>query len=398
MVQSAGEGTEDSASKKSSTYNAETLYRLRLRGIFPQQHPSEKPYNYYEIREAIQQPRKSPPPDEDAYLMYWQSVFGTGRNESAISNVPCNLLFGMQMPSNGAHDISSDEAWKDHVRIRGRAELITFMKAPFPDVAEGLKKDPVPEWIINDLDGLIAPGALAFPNFIMELKRDGSMFTAYAQNIHNGSTAAQAYHEYHAQISNTPEESWDTARVGSIQFNGSIVEGNIHWVSKGAGDGSRPQDRTYHMTRVMHSSTTGLGIEDFVKARREARNFRDYFCQVREDLLLDLRNHAERPASRPAPTAFLNGSESARAKSIIMSEVSTRGSQQRAVAGRQIGEGAKRGRGRPRKHVATEPQGVKKRSQAKSKMVNVHTEISSVEGRSTHGTQSDHSSDILASR
>jgi len=385
MVQNAGEGTEDSASKNNSTYNAETLYRLRLRGIFPQQHPSEKPKNYHKIREAIEQPRKSPPPDENAYLMYWNSVFEAGRNESAISKVPCDLLFGTQMASNGAHDISSGEAWKNHVRIQGRAELITFKKAPYPDVAEGLKKDAVPEWIINDLAGLIAPGALAFPNFITELKRDSSMFTAYAQNIHNGSTAAQAYHEYYAQICKTPGESWDTARVGSIQFNGSIVEGNIHWVSKVDGDGSRPQDRAYHMTRVMHNSTTGLCIEDFQRARREARNFRDYFCRVRENLMEDFKNHLDRPPSRPKPTfSSDNDSESTRAETIVLSGASTRGSGQRETAQRALRRGSKGSANKPKKTGRSEANGVKKKRTTRS---GLHTEPDLVEGRSTRSTR-----------
>lgn len=220
----------------------------------------------------------------------------------------------------------------------------------------------MPEWIVNDLNGLIAPSSLAFPNFILELKRDGSMYTAYAQNMHNGSTAVQAYHEYYAQIRNTPDESWNIARVGSIQFNGSIVEGNIHWVSKKDGDGTRPQDREYHMTRVMHNSTTGLGLEDFEKARREARNFRDYFRNVREELLEDFNQHLERPANRPPPTVFRNISQSAHAESIMLSEPLTQSSCPTEVPRKQ--------RGRPRKTATVEHSGVAKTKTGKSSLSN----------------------------
>lgn len=350
---------------KTTKYNTEALYQLEVRGILPQQTPFERPSNYDQIRKAIEQPWPSPAPlDKREYIMYWKSVFES-TNEKAIAKTPCELLFGMQIPFSDAHGIKDDEHWQNHVPIQGDAEpvnLLKFNKAPKPDCAEGLKKQRVPKWIFNDLNGLIAPSSLAFPNFILELKRDGSMYTAYAQNMHNGSTAVQAYHEYYAQILNTPDESWNIARVGSIQFNGSIVEGNIHWVSKIDGDGTRPQDREYHMTRVMHNSTTGLGLEDFEKARREARNFRDYFRNVREELLDDFKKHAQRPANRPAPTVFRNISQSAHAESIMLSEPLTQSSCPTEVPRKQ--------RGRPRKTATVEHSGVAKTKTGKSSLSN----------------------------
>ncbi|MCJ1248409.1 hypothetical protein MMC30_005626 [Trapelia coarctata] len=119
----------------------------------------------------------------------------------------------------------------------------------------------------------------------MELKRNGSMYVAYTQNRHNGAVTARAYHEYYQQIRKDPDGSFNVARVGSLHFNGDIIEGNIHWVSKARGDGVSPKDRKYHMTRVMCNFTTGLGIDDFQRARQEARNFRDYFRGERQKLL-----------------------------------------------------------------------------------------------------------------
>ncbi|MCJ1251786.1 hypothetical protein MMC30_009024 [Trapelia coarctata] len=367
----AGMTTEDvtTATTKTTKYNVEALYQLAVRGVLPQQSPSERPNNYDEIRRVIEQPRsRSPPLKEEEYHLYWESVFDS-ENEQAIAKAPCDLLFGMQFPFSRAHSIQYGQQWLKHVPIQGSAEplnVFKFTKAPKPDGAEGLKIHRVPGWIVNDLDALITPGSLAFPNFMLEMKRDGSMYTAYAENTHAGSIATQAFHEYYAQIRQTPEESWDIARVGSIQFNGSIVEGNIHWVSKKGGDGKKPQDREYHMTRVMHNSTTGLGIEDFEKARREARNFRDYFCSVREELLEDFPNHADRPPHRPAPVMpSIRNSKSTRAASSMPSEASTRVSRQRAVAKKALAGGTKRGRGRPRKNATVEHAGVRKARGAK---------------------------------
>ena len=83
------------------------------------------------------------------------------------------------------------------------------------------------------LGGLIAPSTtLAFPNFIPEMKRDGSMYSAYIRNMHSRSVAAQAFHSYYEHIREPPYESWDIATVGATQFNGSVIEGNVHWISK----------------------------------------------------------------------------------------------------------------------------------------------------------------------
>ena len=291
-----------------TVYNSEVRDEFTRRGILEQQHPTERPTNYDEIRRVIELPRpQSPQPDEEDYVAYWESVFHS-KNEQEIAFDPFSSFFGLSKRMSKGHRKVLNRQWAKHTMIRGGAENVNFTFPPKPDYAEGLDKLLVPEWICNDLGGIVLPTTdFAFPNFTVELKRDGAMTIGYTQNRHNGSIAAQAYHEYYTKIRKEPEKSWDIARIGSIQFNGSILEGNVHWVSKTGGDGTNLADREYHMTRIMCHFATGLNFEDFTKARREARNFRDYFRGIREEHLKNFQLHLKRPV--PLPHAQIDHEE-----------------------------------------------------------------------------------------
>ena len=300
--------SETSAKTKRTTlYSSKMVDELTRRGILEQQYPPEKPKNYEEIRQAILKPRQSPPPSEDEYIEYSKEV-RDANNESAIAMVPFTSFFGLNSVHHlkAGHKKESNQLWIDHQHILGDADSVDVdvKIAPKPDYAEGLAVPKIPRWICKDLGGIGVPSArLAFPNFIAELKRDGSMFVGHTEIRHYGSVGAQAYHQYYAQIQKDLEESWNTARVGSVQFNGLVVEGNVHWVSKCNGDGTKPENRKYHMTRIMGHFTSGLSFEVFQVARREARNFRDYFQTVREKHLQDFQLKPRRPVAPIDPQA-----------------------------------------------------------------------------------------------
>ncbi|KAI9876899.1 MAG: hypothetical protein M1830_005325 [Pleopsidium flavum] len=264
---------------------------LTRRGILEQQFAEHhklppKPKNLHAIESALQKRRNSPPPTVQDYIDYSEKVCDTS-NESEVGMDLFYPYFGKEVRND--HKIKKNEKWKDHVPIQGPKLKTKYPKAPRPDYAEGLKVIDMPEQIEEELSGLAIPSSeLAFPNFTAEMKRDGSMYLAHIQNRNNGSVASQAWHEYYTKIHSDPDKSWDFANVGSIQFNGDVVIGNVHWVSKLSGDGSQGEQRQYHMRRVFGHCITGLGTEVFAQGRQEARNFRDYFYDLREKLRRDL--------------------------------------------------------------------------------------------------------------
>jgi hypothetical protein len=95
------------------------------------------------------------------------------------------------------------------------------------------------------------------------------MFTGHVHNRRCGATASQAFVEYFVQLHDKPKSAWNVARVGSIEFTGSVIIGNVHWVSSSDESGHDPEVRKYHMTRVMCHFTYGLGFQNFKKAYKE---------------------------------------------------------------------------------------------------------------------------------
>ncbi len=276
--------------KPTTVYNQAFLDELELRGVLEQQFLEQQsaprvPKNYNDIHSAIQRERThSPEPTALDYKEYVQAVFES-RNEDEVQMTIFPLFFGLPVNIRNGHIKATNRTWTKRVAIMGNLSSDDYKQRPRPDYAEGLKVPSLPAWICKRLGAFAVPSEImAFPNFTVELKRDLSMYTAHAQNRHNGSIASQAYHEYHVQILDKPDESWDIAKVGSIEFNGDIVVGNVHWVSKSDGDGTEGDHREYHMTRILCRFTYGLGYEDFKTARREARNFRDYFLNIRDNL------------------------------------------------------------------------------------------------------------------
>jgi hypothetical protein len=210
-------------------------------------------------------------------------------NESAVESGPFQSFFGLNddIAINDGHTSTTNQLWTKFIPVGGSSTLY-----PKPDYVEGLDITKVPSWICDLLGGSIAPTTeLAFPNFTVELEYDKPMRQGEYQNRHNGATCTQAYHKYYEEIVNDADHSWNTARVGSIQFNEREVEFNLHWVTKSI-DG-KPQ---YHMTSIFaHRTSKLLRLEDFKEVRKQARNFREYFQEIREKLLHELQLHLHPP-------------------------------------------------------------------------------------------------------
>jgi hypothetical protein len=69
------------------------------------------------------------------------------------------------------------------------------------------------------------------------------------------------------------------------------VEFNLHWVTKPI-DG-KPQ---YQMTSIFaHRTSKLLKLEDFKEARKQARNFREYFQEIRHNFLHELQLYSHPP-------------------------------------------------------------------------------------------------------
>ena len=290
MAKSASKNTENVGKDKAITvYSQAFIVELKDRGILDQQFKQtgfdlETPSNYRQIRAAIVKDRPRDHPSMTEYRDYTELAFSVSNEPDVRIIYP--IFFGVPPKLKVPHLQLSDGRWNEQEPIIGPLELDSCKQAPKPDLAEGLDANEVPRWIRERLSDYSMPRAgLAFPNCLVELKRDQSMFVGHVQNRHSGAVASQAFVEYYVQLHKDSKPAWNTARVGSIEFNGDIVVGNVHWVSSSDEFGQDPTVRKYHMTRVMCRFTHGLSYEDFKLARKEARNFREYFLNDRERFL-----------------------------------------------------------------------------------------------------------------
>src|SRR5271168_5263986 len=103
------------------------------------------------------------------------------------------------------------------------------------------------------------------------------MKIAHQQARLNGGFASQGLYRLYSHIGH-PEKCLGKALVGSLEYNGEIIIGNVHWATRST---SEPGGVDYHMRRVMSHFTRGLSFEDFVKNRAEARSFRRFFADKR---------------------------------------------------------------------------------------------------------------------
>ncbi len=315
MVKSQSKACENAKKERAPTVYSQTFIgELEERGILDQQFESdgfdlEKPPNYDEIRNAIERDRPGDRPSQADYKEFTELALSVA-NETEQRDLYA-LFMGNRSKLKKPHLRQQSQQWNKHVPINGEVEAADCKQVPSPDLVEGLRAPEVPRWIRKHLRGYAVPRAqLCFPNFLVELKRDKSMFVGHVQNRHCGATASQAFVEYFVQLHDERQLAWNIARVGSIEFNGYVVVGNVHWVSSAD---QLDQDRTireYHMTRVMCHFTYGLGYEDFVNARKEARNFRDYFLEGREAFLEECRKRPQLHNDGPESNSEGDGEES----------------------------------------------------------------------------------------
>ena len=304
---------------------------LTNRGILEQQFSeSIKPKNLEEIEQVLKRQRSAPSRDSDAYLSYFKYYQDYTRYSQMATKLvnETDVMMKLFSPYFGAPELDDENpANRKWVcpTINGLQDEsdVECPKRPRPDYAEGLHISNVPNHTnikrqLSDPCLVIPCGNLAFPNFTAEMKGDGSLYVAHIQNRNNGAYASRAWHEYYAQVRQKPEKSWDYAHVGSVQFNGDVVIGNVHWVSKLNGDGSDPRQRVYHMRRVFGHVITGLGEEAFQRGLEEARNFHDYFRQKRRNLRQCLNDGSDTP-----PVSPTEGAQAAQLPASALAQTST---------------------------------------------------------------------------
>ena len=249
------------------------------------------PNNIDEIWTAIQEVREDPPGIEE-YHNYLNSVFEPMNEEATkkkLFDPYLRLLSNLNTNVKPGHWNETDVEWTDRVPLK-RRDGEEYKPKPKPNHAEGIKDLFIERHVRKSHPSIMVKYSMALPNCMVELKHHQSTFTAHAQSRYCGAIAAQAWHAYDEKMYGPPaRESLDVARVGSMEFNGDVMTGNVHWLSKKSHDSKPLKEPKYHMIRVLNHFVFGLSYEDFVLAHKEACNFRDYFFKRRDEVIVELK-------------------------------------------------------------------------------------------------------------
>lgn len=233
--------------------------------------------------------------ERDDYFEHCEALTAGNICEADIGARSFEPFFGIPINLPGVHFRACGKKWNNLPKPPIKSHC------PRPDYCEGLKRKDLPKWIEKKIGKYAVPiPGLAFPNFIVEHKAEGSMKVAHTQCRLDGAFAAKGYYELYG-LYGDPEAVLDRALVGTGEFNAETFTGNIHWVSKGKGG------LEYHMRRVVCFFTRGVCVEDYIRARQTARNFRSYFEDLRVEHLKELNNLS--PQSHPPDYHILNSSE-----------------------------------------------------------------------------------------
>ena len=248
------------------------------------------PENIDEIRAALQKERKDSPGIK-AYHRHLQLAFAP-MNEEATRTKIFDPYLGtsadLDVDVKPGHWNEPGVEWTSRVQLKD-SEGEEYAPKPTPDYAEGIKRSLIDRRVCKSHPSILVSTSMALPNFMVELKHHQSMFTAHTQNRYSGAIAARAWYEYDKKLYGPPSrKTLDVARVGTMEFNGDVMVGNVHWLSRHR-DGIELPEPEYHMTRVMNHFVFGLSYDDYKLAHKEASNFRDYFFERRDEVIEELQ-------------------------------------------------------------------------------------------------------------
>ena len=335
----------------------------------------ETPKNCAAIRAAIQKDREDSP-NQDDFDKYLEQIFEP-INEGETDIGLFRPFMDISWPLKSGHLGRVQKQWSNCVSFIKSSTGKSYMPRPNPDYTEGIQQKMIEDKVREMHPLILVDESMALPNFIAELKHHESMFHAHAQNRHYSAAAAQAWHKYYEGYTKRPEESLDIATVGSMEFNGDILVGNIHWASKYRGN-KELKEPEYHMTRVMRRFVFGFNLQDFALARKEARNFRQYFFDRREELLEKFRKeereiYAKKFVDKSEPQTQSKGKETGvRASNIEIPFVEVANSQRSDSTNQGTGS-----QGNPQEKVGrkrTEGSLAQTRTQAKKRKSNTSTQ------------------------
>ena len=179
-------------------------------------------YDAAEIRELLDRPRESEPPDEFAYKKYLVATEGMN-NELTIQTAAYPLL---SKPISCEAGISGYGQRANYAWSEVDNHLTTGLSDAKPDIFESYRKTDYPPEVVDLLSSALAPTAynVAMPALAIEFKgSEGSMQVAHLQCAFDGTIMTEGARGVHTFMKRSDDDFYGKTQALTVAFNGELI-------------------------------------------------------------------------------------------------------------------------------------------------------------------------------
>ncbi len=241
------------------------------------------------VRESLDKPRESEPPDDIDYQRYLVTTEGY-QNEATIQASAYPLLAKRASPQV---EISGYSQRINYTWSEVDNPLTTGLSCAKPDITESYRKTDYPPQVVDTLSGALAPTMydIAMPAFAVELKSsDGSIAEAKLQCAFDGALITKGAHYVHRHMQKPDDAFYGTTQAITAAYNGDSLNFYVHHAlsipgksristSEAAGNGNSADAEAtleYHQY-LLSCDNPRASPENFRMAHKHMRNAQE-FC------------------------------------------------------------------------------------------------------------------------
>jgi hypothetical protein len=280
---STGKKSAGQSSSTTTTTDKDFGTKLQQNSIVYTAFNARAAYDAAKIRELLDQPRASEPPDQLVYNRYLV-LTEDYENELAVEVSAYPLL----SKRTAEREVSGYFQRPDHPWSAVDNHLTTGLSDASPDIVESYRRTDYPPIVVEALSGDLAPSSYneAGPAYAVEFKSD--MKEAKLQCAYDGALMTEGARAVHKYLDKSNDDFYGKTQALTVAFNGESLKFYGHHAlqilssSQPAGGGDSGAEITtgaidtlqYHQY-LLASDNPRDSFEDFQSAHQHTRNAED---------------------------------------------------------------------------------------------------------------------------
>jgi hypothetical protein len=246
---------------------------------------AQAPDDIDSVRELLDQPRVSEPPDQ---LIYNSYLVLTEDYENEITvELSAYPALSKKTPER---EVTGYCQRVNHPWSAVDNHLTTGLSDPQPDLVESYRKTDYPLQAIEALSADLAPSLYneAMPAYAVEFKSsDGDMKEAKLQCAYDGAVMTEGAYAVHKYLDKSDDDFYGKTQALTVAFNGAVIEYYGHHMlrtprpSQLAADkaalskDSKAEGVVKHHQYLLYCDNPRASLQDFQRAYKHVRNAQD---------------------------------------------------------------------------------------------------------------------------